>query len=255
MHHVALDRARAARSPPRSPGRRSSPASCRGSIAICARDLDLEHADGVGALDHRVGGRVLGRDRRQASGRGRGAARSRSRHLRTQVSMPSARQSTLSRPSASRSSLSHWMMVRSGMAAFSTGTRCVQRRVGDHEAAGVLRQVAREVEQFARSARSTRRSTGLVRVEAALAQALVERRRRRPTRRSTLASWSTWSGGRPSALRHVAHRALAAVADHRRGQRGALAAVLAVDVLDHFLAPLVLEVDVDVRRLVALLAR
>ncbi|MNN16875.1 hypothetical protein D3C81_1300300 [compost metagenome] len=37
--------------------------------------------------------------------------------------MPSARISTLSRPTASRSSLSHWMMVRSAMAAFSTGTR------------------------------------------------------------------------------------------------------------------------------------
>ena len=36
------------------------------------------------------------------------------------------------------------------------------------------------------------------------------------------------------------------------GQRGAVAAVLLVDVLDHLLAPLVLEVDVDVGRLVAL---
>ena len=46
----------------------------------------------------------------------------RSKALRMQVSMPSARQSTLSRPSVSRSSLSHWMMLRSTMAAFSTGT-------------------------------------------------------------------------------------------------------------------------------------
>ncbi|MNR02253.1 hypothetical protein D3C85_1180970 [compost metagenome] len=37
--------------------------------------------------------------------------------------MPKARISTLSSPTASRSSLSHWMMVRSAMAAFSTGTR------------------------------------------------------------------------------------------------------------------------------------
>ena len=36
------------------------------------------------------------------------------------------------------------------------------------------------------------------------------------------------------------------------GHRGAVAAVLLVDVLDHLLAPLVLEVDVDVGRLVAL---
>ena len=40
----------------------------------------------------------------------------------------------------------------------------------------------------------------------------------------------------------------------RRRQRRAVAAVLVVDVLHDFLAPLVLEVDVDVGRLVALLA-
>ena len=43
--------------------------------------------------------------------------------LRIAESIPSARISTLSSPSASISSLSHWMTVRSGMLAFSTGTR------------------------------------------------------------------------------------------------------------------------------------
>ncbi len=52
----------------------------------------------------------------------------------------------------------------------------------------------------------------------------------------------------------VAQGAAGAVADHRGGQRGALAPVLAVDVLDDLLAPLVLEVDVDVGRLVLALA-
>ena len=42
--------------------------------------------------------------------------------------------------------------------------------------------------------------------------------------------------------------------DHRRGDPGAVAAVFLVDVLDHFLAPLMLEIDVDVGRLLALLA-
>ena len=49
----------------------------------------------------------------------------------------------------------------------------------------------------------------------------------------------------------VARRALAAVADHRGRQRRARAAVLVEHVLDHFLAPFVLEIDVDVGRLVA----
>ena len=43
----------------------------------------------------------------------------------------------------------------------------------------------------------------------------------------------------------------AAIADHGGGDAGALAAVFAVDVLDHLLAPLVLEIDVDVGRLAA----
>ena len=42
-----------------------------------------------------------------------------------------------------------------------------------------------------------------------------------------------------------------AVADHRGGEPGAVAAVFLVDVLDHLLAPLVLEIDVDVGRLAA----
>ena len=52
-------------------------------------------------------------------------------------------------------------------------------------------------------------------------------------------------------LAHVAHRALRPVGDERGGQRGALAGIFPVDVLHHLLAPLMLEVDVDVGRLVA----
>src|SRR4029434_9587970 len=55
-------------------------------------------------------------------------------------------------------------------------------------------------------------------------------------------------------LADVAYGALRTIGDERGGERRAVAAVLRVDVLHHFLAPLVLEVDVDVGRLVALLA-
>jgi hypothetical protein len=68
-----------------------------------------------------------------------------------------------------------------------------------------------------------------------------------------LASASISARGCPAPA-HVAQRAARAVADDHGGQRGALAAVLGVDVLDDLLAPLVLEVDVDVGRLVALAA-
>src|SRR5690606_28985543 len=52
----------------------------------------------------------------------------------------------------------------------------------------------------------------------------------------------------------VAQRRARAIADHGGGERRAFASVLRVKVLDDLLAPLVLEVDVDVRRLPALAA-
>src|SRR5690606_22330838 len=52
----------------------------------------------------------------------------------------------------------------------------------------------------------------------------------------------------------LAHRALAAVADDVRDHRGVAPPVASVDVLDHLLAALVLDVEIDVRRLRALAA-
>src|SRR5208283_5823826 len=52
-------------------------------------------------------------------------------------------------------------------------------------------------------------------------------------------------------LGRLADRRTRAIGRHSGGQSGAFAPVAPVDVLDHLLAPFVLEVDVDVRRLVA----
>ena len=150
--------------------------------------------------------------------------------------MPSASTSTLSRPSASRSSLSHWITVRSGMAAFSIGT----------SSASGPREMTKPPTCCDRWRGKPRSICGQLEHQAFEARA--------PDPRTRISS----PGDRPlprrkaERLAHVAHRALRPVADHRGGERGALAAVLAVDVLDHLLAPLVLEVDVDVGRLVAL---
>src|SRR5207245_1717156 len=57
----------------------------------------------------------------------------------------------------------------------------------------------------------------------------------------------------PERFPDVAQRALGLISDERGRQRSALAAVFVIDVLDDFLAPLVLEIDVDIGRLVALL--
>ena len=49
-------------------------------------------------------------------------------------------------------------------------------------------------------------------------------------------------------LADLAHRRAAAIGDHGGGDAGAVTAVAAIDILDHLLAALVLEIDVDVRR-------
>ena len=58
--------------------------------------------------------------------------------------------------------------------------------------------------------------------------------------------------GQAEDLADLADRRARAVGDDGGGDAGAVAAVFLVDVLHHLLAPLVLEIDVDVGRLVAL---
>ncbi len=48
-----------------------------------------------------------------------------------------------------------------------------------------------------------------------------------------------------------ADRGFRAVMDHRGGDGGAVAAVTGIEILDHLLAPLMLEIDIDIRRLAA----
>ena len=59
--------------------------------------------------------------------------------------------------------------------------------------------------------------------------------------------------GQPERLARLAEREPGPEVDHRRGERGAVPAPPLVHVLDHLLPALVLEVDVDVRRLAPLL--
>ena len=59
--------------------------------------------------------------------------------------------------------------------------------------------------------------------------------------------------GEAERLADVADRALGAIADYCRAQSGVIAAILLEDPLHDDLAPLVLEIDVDVGRLAALL--
>ena len=97
-----------------------------------------------------------------------------------------------------------------------------------------------------------RQAQGAVgRVEPGLAHPLVGNRLVRSSPRRCRRARRRHRPDSPKHLADLADRAARAVADHGGGETGAVAAVFLVDVLDHLLAPLVLEIDIDVGRLVA----
>ena len=57
-------------------------------------------------------------------------------------------------------------------------------------------------------------------------------------------------GIQPERLADIAEGAARTISNHGRGQRGAIPAIFPVDVLDHLFTALVLEIHIDVRRLV-----
>ena len=250
MHHVALNR----------PGphdrhldhqvveiRRPVPRQHRHLRAA----LDLEHTDGVGVLDHAVSGRVLVRQ----AGQGVILATLRTQQIQTLAHAAEHAQ----RQAIDLEQLHRVQVVLVPLDDGAIGHRRVfhrhqlaQRRVADHEAAHVLRQMPRHVEQFGGEFEHPPQHRA-VRVEAAFAQGCIERAHTIPPGKDR-AQLIHLVRRQTQRLGHVAHRALAAIADHRGRQRRTLAAVLVIDVLDHLLAPLVLEIHVDVGRLVALLA-
>ena len=136
------------------------------------------------------------------------------------------------------------------MAALPIGTVSSSALAGEHEAADMLREVARKADQLVgkRDGLADRRICG---VEAGLADVVV---------RQTVAIAPHGLGerrgdvlGQSQNLADFADGAARAVMHDGGADRRAMAAVALVDVLDHFLAPLVLEIDVDIGRLAAVL--
>ena len=117
----------------------------------------------------------------------------------------------------------------------------------------MLREMAREAHQRAERVRATSRKRRIVGIEPGLAHlpladdVVAPAPHRAGQRRRDIL-------GQAERLADLADGAAGAIGDHGGGEAGAVAAVFAIDVLDHLLAPLVLEIDVDVGRLVALVA-
>ena len=167
--------------------------------------------------------------------------------------MPSASTSTFMRPTASMSSLSHSMKVRSSMAAVPIGTVSSMRSPAQHEAADMLREMARKADELVGEIDrlADRRIAG---VEPGLAHMLV-RQAVAPVAPDRVGEGRGDVRRQAERLADLADRHARAVMDHGGADRGPLAAVAPVEILDDLLAPLMLEIDVDVRRLVALLPR
>src|SRR5208283_8200 len=127
----------------------------------------------------------------------------------------------------------------------------IQTAARNHEAAHVLREVARESQDLRGERHQTPRSR-IARIEACGADAL---------RIDPLAVPPLHGAREPvdlalivaQGLANIPQRAARAITDDGGRQGRALAAILAIDILDHLFTALVLEIHVDIRRLVALL--
>ena len=127
----------------------------------------------------------------------------------------------------------------------------VEPRAGDDEAADMLREVARKIDQLLRQLHHLFQAR-VGRIEPGAARFLARDTPLLDQPQSVPASARDRILRQAEHLAHFADGAAAAIADHGRGQAGALAAVFLVDVLDDLLAPLMLEIDVDVGRLAPL---
>ena len=166
-----------------------------------------------------------------------------------QPSMPRPSTSTFMNRNVSMSSLSHSITWRSAIAAGSIGTSSSSRSRVSTKPPGCWREMAGEADQglgeLERQAQAA-----VLQVEVELRRVVVGDAAFGPDR--DLAGERAGDVlGQAERLADVAHRAAGAVADHGGAERGAVAAVGVVDPLDHLLAPLVLEIDVDVGRLAA----
>ena len=173
-----------------------------------------------------------------------------SKARRRQDSMPSASTSTLRMPTASRSSLSHSTILRVVHRRLDDRHDLVEPVPGDDEAADMLGEVARKSHDLVGALdHMPGHRIGLV--EAAGTCLLLAELGRRPAP-DRAGKRAPDIVGKPHRLGDLAQRRAGAVGHDRGGQRGALLAVFLVDIGHHLLAPLMLEIDVDIGRLVAL---
>ena len=120
----------------------------------------------------------------------------------------------------------------------------------DDETARMLAHMARKADQFAGQGQG-HADGAFCRVESGLAD-LLGGERPVPSAPGATRKGVERVAGQAHHLADIAQRAFRAIANHHRGQAGTVAAIAFVDVLDDLLAPLMLEIDIDIGRLVPL---
>ena len=114
----------------------------------------------------------------------------------------------------------------------------------------MLRQMARKADKLT-GQRQSGGNTRRVRVKPRLNDMFT--RRRLATATPIQSKQRTGNIARqPHDFRHFAHRRARAISDDSGGDTGAFATIFLVNILDDFLAPLVLEININIGRLIAL---
>ena len=213
--------------------------------------LDLEHADRIGLAQHVVDGGV------------RGIHAERRPLAIVLLDQVEALAQAGQHAEAQHVDLVDLQGVEVVLVPFDDGTvvhgrildrhQLVEPALGEDEAADMLRKMARKAAQRRRQF-ERQRQPRIGRIEAGLAH-VVDIDAARPHAPHRVGHHAHRVGREAERLADFADGAAAPVGDHRGRQRGARAAFLAVDPLDHVLAPLMLEIDIDVGRLVALVGK
>ena len=249
MHHTALDRAGAhdghfAHQIVEALGQHP------GQEVELRPAFHLEYPDGIGAAEHVVDRAVLGRDIGQRPAlaavlhqKAKGLADAGQHPQREDIDLQKPqRVDVVLVPLDHRTVVHRRVLDRAEL---------VEPPVGDDEAADVLREVPGEADDLLDQLGGHQHPV-IGGIDPGVAHAVLVRGARRPTPDLPRKPCDHVLA-QPHHLADLADRRARAEVDHRGGQPGALAPVALVDPLDHLLAPLVLEIDVDVGWLAAFL--
>ena len=249
MDHVALDRPRANDRNFDDEIVEAAWAKAREHVHLRPA-LDLEHAERIALAQHVIDPRLLARDRRQLPpfammrlDQVERLADTGQHAERQHVDLEDAELLDVVLVPFDEGAIVH--------RAIADGHGLDQRLLGQDESADMLRQMARHADQLAREEEHAA-EVRVGKIEPGLGHAIILdlRLHHPPMGRGDRGSDVF---RQPHHLADLADCRARAVVDHRRGDPGAVAAIFPVDVLDHLLAPLMFEVDVDVGRLLALL--